>query len=320
MDEKAKQRQLHINTTRRFKRSLMCGYYAVNHILKALGLPMVSEDDMDQIALKMADREASILYSKDPREVLDLAAHPQGNYAADTLIQVLHERSGMSVERWRKEQPLSSCAILVGSGNHWQAVLRDKEKRWFVLEQATRHPLQDVARFLHSRLANGAVYEVGMVEALPNSAFLENFSQRPSVLNQRPTTDSSKASPVRKRPCLFHPNGPVEFQVRVAPKPKPPPLCNMQPGLPEVILPQEFRDDPRFTFEGPQGVPLAQSPFHLVDLMTPSDQKMSEGEDENEPEKPQRPQRSRAQTHYYQSEAEEIREKDSRQRMQAASK
>ena len=146
-DENTQRGQRLTGTKAHFNKTLMCGFVAVNHILSALGLSNITEQDMESTAQEMAVRESNIVYSMDPSTVLDLAADPRGNYAADTLLHVLQKRSGFGVDRWRPEQPISSCVILVGSGDHWQAVLMDRDKQWFVLERIGKYPIQKIAIF-----------------------------------------------------------------------------------------------------------------------------------------------------------------------------
>ena len=289
-----------------FQRSLMCGFHAVNHILHALGHSALFECELDQVAQEMADREESLLYSNEPHAVMDLAADPRGNYAADTLIQLLQCRTNLKVERWRSGQPFSSCAMLVGSGNHWQAVLLDKDKHWFVLEQGSKMPLQDVLRFLQSRLANGAVYEVGMFEQLPNVRYLDNLSQErmtgQAVCSSDARNHQHSESPPCKRPYTRE-----VFCIQSPPKPAPKPACQISSTLPGVILPDDFQADPLFHFEGPkmsldlEEIAPASGIDDLLQAMTPA-------EDENS-DTP-RAHRRRSKPQLYQSEVEETRERN----------
>ena len=193
LDENAQRQQRLLATMSLFKSSLMCGYDAVNHILSALGRQKISELDIETTAHAMADRESSIIYNMDPGTVLDLAADPRGNYAADTLLHVLHTHSTLNVERWRPDQPISSCAILLGSGDHWQAVLMDRDKQWFVLNRYDKCPIQNIMRFLNSWLSNGAVYEIGMLQ----HGILTTQSAEEAATTSPPTSLPRK----RRLPC-----------------------------------------------------------------------------------------------------------------------
>ena len=342
MDEDAQQRQRVLATTDLFKKTLMCGYYAVNHILSALGRPNLSELDMETTAHEMAERESSIVYNMDPNTVLDLAADPRGNYAADTLLHLLHSNSGLNVERWRPDQPVSSCVILLGSGDHWQAVLMDRDKQWFVLDRYSKSPIQNIMRFLNSRLANGAVYEVGILEQLPNPDYLDTLA-RPQLgfLTTRTAQEANTVSPPRKRRprAVFASDfqGPVfqiedphqhNSQVEQATPEEAEPL-QFHSNLTGVIFASDFQG-PEFQFEGPRQPdlpapppPLAQwfeneaevAPMDvsvedvrtllndLVDAMTPP------CEAEETPEPPRRSSRTKVQTKYYQSDEVERHDK-----------
>jgi hypothetical protein len=331
LDEEAQRRQKVITTTSYFKRNLMCGFHAVNHILSALNLSPVTEIEMDTTAQEMADRESNILYSMDPKMVLDLFADPRGNYAADTLIHLLHSRSGVAVERWRPDQPISSCAILLGSGDHWQAVLMDKDKQWFVLERITKHPIQNMMRFLNSKLANGAVYEVGIFDVLPNPSYLNSItaSQHVKHLTTRSAAhNSSIQSPPRKRQILFQlPEAgfglAMETDVRQ-------PNDQIGSTLPGMILPTEFQQNPRFQFEGSKHDTVDNGPIHvgssedepmgvepmdvLLEAMTPPSPKrddvISSPEETND--LPRRSTRTKNQPQFYQVDEVEREEKAAR--------
>jgi hypothetical protein len=269
LDEDAQCRQKVASTTTYYKKSLMCGFYAMNHILSALRLPMVTENELDDQAREMADRESNILYCMDPTIVLDNAMDPRGNYAADTLIHLLRCKSAAAVERWRTGQPISTCTILLGTGDHWQAVLMDKEKQWFVLERYTKYPIQNLVRFLTAKMTNGAVYEVGMFETLPNPTYLDTIvaPQSSKVLTTRSRQELQTYGPPRKRQNtssvksfvahfatnLDEDNVPfaVDFQGAVTTRKESRTGSEVQSTLPGLVLPSEFQEDPRFQFEGP---------------------------------------------------------------------
>ena len=301
----------------------MCGYYAVNHILSALCRLNLSELDMETTAHDMAERESSIIYNMDPNTVLDLAADPRGNYAADTLLHLLHTKSGLNVERWRPDQPISSCVILLGSGDHWQAVLMDRDKQWFVLDRYSKSPIQNIMRFLNARLANGAVYEVGILEQLPNPYYLDTLV-RPQLgfLTTRTAQEAIIVSPPRKR------RQQTLFQVGQT-TPEEDESLQFHSNLTGVIFASDFQG-PEFQFKGPQQPELpASSPppaqwfeneaevapmeisaedvrtllNDLVEAMTPP------CEAEDIPEPPRRSSRTKVQTKYYQSDEVERQDK-----------
>ena len=110
----------------------MCGLTALNHILRALKLPPVTAAYMQQLAHEMADKEVTMLYGSSKNMDLDLEADPRGNYAVDVLLQVLAEKSSQKVDRWMSDLPIEGSILLVGNGQRWQAVMKDKENQWFV--------------------------------------------------------------------------------------------------------------------------------------------------------------------------------------------
>ena len=303
--------------------------------MSALGLQRVTEQDIDALAQEMADRESTMLYSTDPKAVLDLAVDPRGNYAAETLLHLLRSKTKVSVERWRPSQPLSSCALLLGSGDHWQAVLMDKDKQWFVLERITKHAIQNLVRFLSSKQTNGAVYEVGLYEILPNPSYLNSItcSQHRNILTTRSQRDMLIVSPPRKRQHVevvesfvapeamnqddFVVPFDVDFQVKVTTPENSsdslagPQVCSTLPG---VILPSDFQQNPRFQFEGPQVDRIFDQPQGnknpddnamdvLLEAMTPE----TSGETEDQP---RRSTRVRSQPHLYQFDEVEREEKN----------
>ena len=84
-----------------------------NNILAALRCPMITEDEILQVAQEMVDREASILQNNELTMSIQLASDPRGNLAAETRLFLLHSHTGFGVERW--DQPITSSAILLGS-------------------------------------------------------------------------------------------------------------------------------------------------------------------------------------------------------------
>ena len=192
----------HAATLKYFQDTLLHARHVFNHILAALRCPMITEDEILHVAQEMADREASILHSNEPTMLMQLASDPQGNHAAETLLFLLRSHTGFGVERWRSDQPITSSAILLGSGNQWQAVLQNKDKDWFVLERNTKHPLQNVLCFLNSKLINGVAYEIGVLEKLPFPEYRDTISQpqRTTFL----TTRSFSASPPKEKASWDH--------------------------------------------------------------------------------------------------------------------
>ena len=112
----------------------MCGMTATTHILQACNSPPITKEDMQVKAREMAEKESVLLYSSSPGTVHDLATDPRGNYAVDTLLYLIQSHSNLVCERWDVTKPISSRIMLVGCGQHWQAVLKDKQDKWFIHE------------------------------------------------------------------------------------------------------------------------------------------------------------------------------------------
>jgi len=116
-------------TLANFQATLMCGMTATNHILKACNALPVTAEVMQAKAHEMAEKESVLLYSSSPGTVHDLATDPRGNYAVDTLLYLMQSHSNLICERWDATKPISSGVMLVGCGQHWQAVLKDKQDK-----------------------------------------------------------------------------------------------------------------------------------------------------------------------------------------------
>ena len=148
-----------VKARERFLGTLTCGLTAANHIFRACGKPAISAETMQEKAEEMAQKEVALLYSNSPGTVHDLATDPRGNYAADTLLHVIRSHSNLLCERWQETHPLVANILLVGCGQHWQAVLKDKQDKWFVMEGQKRFAVQNVLQFLRNKLKHGAIYQ-----------------------------------------------------------------------------------------------------------------------------------------------------------------
>jgi len=119
----------------RFKGTLMCGLHAINNIIKALKCNEVTTAEIHSLASEMAQRECTLIYAQDVGMVLDLELDPRGNYAVDVLLNLLETRTGLKPSRWSPGIPVLSSVLLIGSGVHWQAVIRQIDGLLFVYEQ-----------------------------------------------------------------------------------------------------------------------------------------------------------------------------------------
>lgn len=174
-DEESRREAHQRKALNHYEGTLMCGLVALNHIMQALKLPCLTAKYMQGIARDMADREVALLYGNTSDMNLDLQADPRGNYAVDTLLQVLKEKSSLSATRWIPHAPITSSVLLVGCGQHWQAVLKDHEGQWFAFEKHTAKAIQNLPSFLRGKSTHGAVYILGDLEQLPNRRYLQRF-------------------------------------------------------------------------------------------------------------------------------------------------
>ena len=188
-DEESKKDEQKKKCLAHYENTLMCGLVALNHILGALKLPPVTATYMHQVAQEMADREVALLYGSSKAMVLDLEADPRGNYAVDVLLHTLAEKTSQQVERWKTDAPIKSSILLVGNGQHWQAVLRDKEGHWYVFEKHSAKAIQNLLSFLKRRTKHGTAYVVGAHDQLPNGAYFQRF------ISQSEKTGSDKNEP-----------------------------------------------------------------------------------------------------------------------------
>ena len=176
----------------RYIGTLACGMHALNHILRAYHKSLVTAEDIHSTASELAEREEALLYSSDSNMVLDLALDPRGNYPVDVLLHMLQSRLGLSVERWAEGQPIHSTVLLVGTGQHWQAVMKGPQEEWFVLEQYTSHAMQDLHRFLLDKLKHGAVYQVGTAEHPPDMKSIGEMLQSRTMAGSSPPCEKEK--------------------------------------------------------------------------------------------------------------------------------
>jgi len=254
-------------------------YACPNHILRAYHKPLVTAEDIHSTANDMAEREEALLYSSDSTMVLDLALDPRGNYPVDVLLHMLQSRLGLPMTRWAEGQPIHSAVFLVGSGQHWQAVVKGPRDEWFVLEQSTSHAVQDLHRLLLDKLKHGAVYQIGMADDSPDIRFLESILQSRMMIGSSP--------PVKRKRVT------VEFErgndIPVVG------LLNFDAAVPstECVTPFETADK-----ETGNSMDVESDPFNLLlDAFTPEPPPEAQRTESSDP----RPQRERKQTPLYQS-------------------
>ena len=94
--------------------------------------------------------------------------------------------------RWAEGQPLQ--VLLVGYGQHWQAVVKGPHDEWFVLEQSISHAVQDLHRLLLDKLKHGAVYQIGTSDDSPDIRCLEGILQSRTMGGSSPPVKRKKVT------------------------------------------------------------------------------------------------------------------------------
>jgi len=142
-------------------------------------------------AEEMAEKESALLYSCSPGTVHDLAIDPRGNYAVDTLLYVIQSHSNLVCERWFEKAPISTNILLVGCGQHWQAVIKDSQDKWYIHEKTTVHPVFNLQNFLRNKLSHGAVYQFHEIHNA-NVQHEADTSKRPKEVGLTPTRPAKR--------------------------------------------------------------------------------------------------------------------------------
>ena len=307
-DETARNNRRVAKTMANFKATLMCGMTATNHILRACGASAVSAEFMQMKAAEMAEKESALLHSCSPGAVHDLATDPRGNYAVDTLLYIIQSQSNLVCERWFETMPISAKILLVGCGQHWQAVLKDKNDKWFIHEAKTTHPVQNLRHFLRNKLTHGAVYQFHEISN-PNAPHQPDTTKRPKEVGStphRPTKRRLAEATAEAGDTPFEVDPPA-FLVHF-PQPTP-------PKPPAQPLPAEFQAED-FSFVPSRYSPEVDMLQMLIDAAeeegtTPQltiEEKVGPVGDESG-EANVRPRRPPSRPHVYQSEEEEQKER-----------
>ena len=254
IDEIAERQQRLEKAKGRFSGVLLCGLTAANNIFLHRKVSPISRGEMEKKAEEMAEKEVALLYSCAPGTVLDLAADPRGNYAVDVLLSIINEHTAMKFQRWTEKEDIFSSTLLVGCGQHWQAVLKDdREGKWYVYEERTKTSIQNLAHFLRNKLKHGAVYQ-----------FLDNADTPPvppeRLQRKRPYANLSPPLHPGKRQSPMQ-----DFRLSVTPKRSAPTI--LMPLPPAQPLPPEFH---AATFEMPTGVGNVLPPL-FVDKPPPDE-------------------------------------------------
>ena len=314
-DEETRKKKRVAKTLENFKATLMCGLTATNHILTACNVPSITKEVMQTKAQEMADKESALLYSCSPGAIHDLATDPRGNYAVDTLLYVIQSHSNLVCQRWNETAPITTSILLVGCGQHWQAVLKNKEDKWFIHEASGTYAVHNLQRFLRNKLTHGAVYQFHEITGttMVNQA---DTTKRPKEVGLTPHRPAKRQLLDAEKEVVEDRSFTVDppmFTVELPRLPPPPP--SQQP-LPAEFQAKEFSFVPsRFLVEEEDRLQMlidaVEEDLEEVPLLN-SDQGLCGENLRDLSETKARPKRFSSQPHRYQSEEEERKEKDLR--------
>jgi hypothetical protein len=149
--------------------------------------------------------------------------------------------------------PQTSKAFLVGSGQHWQAVIKDKDNNWNIMEKTTQHAVQNLHTMLQNKAKAGAVYQ--LVDSNENTDTRKRLREE-SASTQSPTESlptSPQVAPPDKRQFSFSHSCHMQFalvqnsRLPLFVQATPPANFSSAP----MQLPEDFQADPQFKFQPP---------------------------------------------------------------------
>ena len=219
--------------------ALLCGLFALNEVLRSLNADTLVRQELDAIADELASAEAAM---QEDGDAVDTLPDGRGHYHVTTLTRAAKLYGNLvakPVDIDFRHNP-SAVAFLLGSGDHWQAVIRrykdhshtftshpaDAAFTWFLRDEWTSTPVKDIVRFIRSRSSRG----MAMLLALDDgSGGLDDDATVPSPTpsRQRTASASSRRS-VGKRP-------------RGTDAPTP---ATLAPAAPASVLPAPYRPLP----------------------------------------------------------------------------
>ena len=135
------------------RETLLCGLDAINHVMVSRNRMPVQRDMLDDIAAHVASLEAAISRP----ECLVAQVEAAGNYHITTMSLALHHLTDLHVQVWSPERDHStgSCAYVLGSSSHWQAVVQEDGQWWLRDKQSIA--IRDLRSLLLARSKNGMV-------------------------------------------------------------------------------------------------------------------------------------------------------------------
>ena len=87
------------------------------------------------------------------------AQQPDNIQPADVILKVLNDHENILVTKWDDNSPIPTDRLLVASGKHWTAVLKDRQD-WSKYHHRSRFPIHSITDFLGHRIKQGTVYTV----------------------------------------------------------------------------------------------------------------------------------------------------------------
>ena len=162
---------------------LLCGLHAINTVLQSIGLDSLIRQELDQIADELAVGEALLLADGDAQETLP---HPKGYYHVSVLTKAAEIHAGLS------SVPFTSLSVpnpkaqayLLGTRNHWQALVKQRDK-WTLRDETTMEVVSNPMAFLRKAAS------VGMVLTLVKAGSPD--------INNNAVAPVATASPAEKR-------------------------------------------------------------------------------------------------------------------------
>ena len=120
-----------------------------------MGASTISRDLLDHITDELATAEAC---HQSHGDAVCLLPNPAGFYHVDVLLKALEMQAGLthSYVKIDFKDDATAAAFLVGSGSHWQAVVRSSG-RWQLCDEWTLQPIRNLVHLVRTRITHGHV-------------------------------------------------------------------------------------------------------------------------------------------------------------------
>ena len=151
---KTTQEVMHAKRTRHL---LLCGLYAINEILEFRNLDKITKAQIDDINCEIAIEEMRCAHQESIKSIYN-RTQSRGNYPVEVLLGVLEVYADVDYIRWTLTTPVTSNMILIGSGDHWTALIQNQEGFWDEHNNGQTYPVANLQHLLKTRTSNGAAY------------------------------------------------------------------------------------------------------------------------------------------------------------------